>query len=184
MMRLALSLGVFLTLLLLPYLLKRLRRRTYPEGWVTAEEAAERRERAREKWADVEASQGGTLTEEQGAKAFSEIMEAGEMGFVDFQGIKLTITMPLAIRPIDRCVQFEEPLSRALGDQGVIRGGGSLMTEGDAGMEIQEVDIGVTVKDLDRGLPIIREVLKKQGAPKGTRIRQREPVEREFPLDG
>jgi len=177
-----LSVGIVLAALVLLLVWRQRRKRTYPEGWVTAEEAKRRQNRVKQKWAKVMKSQGGKLTKEQNTEAFMEMMSAGEMGFVDFKGTRLTIIIPLPIGPIDRCTQFEEPLIQALGDLGVIRGGGSFMQEKEGEMAIQDVDIGVVVKDLDRGLAIIRETLKTQGAPRGTRILQREPVEREFPL--
>jgi hypothetical protein len=174
--------GAIVFIVLLAVFLGRRRRQKHPEGWITAEEAAERQERMREKWADISAQQGGKLTEAQSTESFAEIMKAGEMGFVDYPGTSLTITMRLASGPIDRYVQFEEPLGRALGELGITRGGGSFRKRGPDGEEFQEFDIGVVVKDVDRGLAIIREVLKTQGAPKETRILQREPVERDFPL--
>jgi len=177
-----LSAGIVLAAVVLFLVWRQRRKRTYPEGWVTAEEAKRRQERVKQKWRKVMEEQGGELTDDQGYQSMMELMEAGEIGLVDFKGIRLTIIIPLSIGPIDRCTQFEDPLIRALGDSGVIRGGGSFMQEKEGQMAIQDVDIGVVVKDLDRGLAIIRETLKKQGAPPGTRILQRKPVEREFPL--
>ena len=177
-----LSVGIVLAALVLFLLWKERRQRKYPEGWVTAEEAKRRQDRVKQKWAKVMEAQGGQLTDDQGYELMMELLKAGEIGLVDFKGTRLTIIIPLPIGPIDRCTQFEDPLIRALGDLGVIRGGGSFIQEKEGQMAIQDVDIGVVVKDLDRGLAIIRETLKKQGAPPGTRILQREPVEREFKL--
>lgn len=179
---LVLSLAIVLAALVLFFVWKARRKPKYPEGWVTAEEAKRRQDRVKQKWGKVMAAQGGELTNDQGYELMMELMKAGEIGLVDFKGTRLTIIIPLPIGPIDRCTQFEDPLIRALGDLGVIRGGGSSMQEKEGQMAIQDVDIGVVVKDLDRGLAIIRETLKKQGAPPGMRILQREPVEREFPL--
>ena len=175
-----LSVGIVLTALVLYLVWRHRHGRTYPEGWVTPEEAERRTGRVQQKWAKVMEEQGGELSKEQSTQAMMELMEAERIGFVDCVGIHLTITMPLAIQPLDRCVQFETPLIEALGDLGTIHGGGSFMRGEE--MEIAEVDIGVDVKNLDRGLAIIRECLMKQGAPSGTRIRQREPEKREFAL--
>lgn len=99
------------------------------------------------------------------------------------KGYRLTITMLAPIQPIERGERFEEPLREALGNLGVVHGGGSLTKEIDGAMVITEVDIGVSVKDLERGLAIIRKCLKAQGAPKGTTIKQTQPTEGLYPLD-
>jgi len=110
------------------------------------------------------------------------------MGFVDYPGNPPDHHH--AARggdPLDRYVQFEEPLGRAPGGTGHHAGGGGSLPEagsrrdGDPG----EVDIGVVVKDVGPRLGHHPRGPQDAGArPKETRIRQREPVEKDYPLDG
>ena len=86
--------------------------------------------------------------------------------------VRLTISLPAPITPIERGERFEDPLAEALGDLGEVDGGGSLMTEEDGKMVIVESNIDVYVRDVPRSLAVIRRTLEKQGAPKGTTITQ------------
>jgi hypothetical protein len=86
-------------------------------------------------------------------------------------GHRLTITIPVSLGPIERLVRFEEPLTDALGDDGIVLGGGTAQEMVDGSMKIVEVDIGVRVRSLDEGLATIQACLKAQGAPARTTIR-------------
>lgn len=96
----------------------------------------------------------------------------------------LTVTIPGNIQPVERGARFADPLDRALraaalgeiGDEGTQMGvvGGRL--------GVIAANIEVTVSDLDRGLTLIRQVLKAAGAPAATTITQREPTVVVHPL--
>jgi hypothetical protein len=94
----------------------------------------------------------------------------------------LYVRIPGDIQPIDRGERFEDPLQAALDkeDLGEVTGGGSQMGEGKS-VEFCGLDVEVT--DRDRGLRLIREVMRRLGAPRGTVIEEYLPVFRELPLD-
>lgn len=98
-------------------------------------------------------------------------------------GYRLTITIPGAFSPIERYERFEGPLERELGALVIVHGGGTASEEVDGRLEISEVDIGLTVADFDRALPLIRACLRAQGAPQGTVIRRADAAETEYPLE-
>ena len=100
------------------------------------------------------------------AEFFVELAEAGRIGPPLIGDVRLNIEIPEPIGPVDRCVKYEDPLIQALGEFGCIAGGGTLAVDGES-----EALIGVTVKEFDRGLALVRECLKSRGAPKGTVIR-------------
>ena len=85
------------------------------------------------------------------------------------------------IQPMARGERFEDPLQAALNaqDLGEVTGGGSQMGEGNA-VEFCGLDVEVT--DHDRGLQLIREVMRRLGAPPGTVIEEYLPVYREHSL--
>lgn len=95
-------------------------------------------------------------------------------------GQRLTITIPRSIGAVERGDRFEDPLQDALGDRGIVHGGGSCSRENAEGLSIVEVDIGLTVADLDEALPVLRACLHAQGAPPNTTIRA--PDDREYRL--
>jgi hypothetical protein len=73
------------------------------------------------------------------------------------------------IEPLDRGERYEDPLMEVLEQQelGEVCGGGSMLSD-TSGIEF--VDIEIELNDLDSGLPIVREVLEAQGAPKGSQL--------------
>jgi hypothetical protein len=82
----------------------------------------------------------------------------------------VTATLWEPIQPLDRGDRYEDPLDEALGseDLGGTCGGGSQLSS-ECGIEF--VDIEIELRDLQRGLPVIRRVLEQQGAPKGSVLR-------------
>jgi len=92
------------------------------------------------------------------------------------------VRIPGDIQPIERGERFEDPLQAALDaeDLGEVTGGGSQMGEGKT-VEFCGLDIEVTGRD--RGLQIIREVMRRLDAPPGTVIEEYLPVFRELPVD-
>lgn len=74
------------------------------------------------------------------------------------------------IMPNDRGDRYEDPLDEVLEshDLGQVCGGGSQLSD-ECGIEY--VDIEIELNDIEKGVPIIREVLEEQGVPKGSLIR-------------
>jgi hypothetical protein len=159
-----------------------LRRRSPESGpWMSGEEAA----RKAAEWQKVH----GVTSGPEHVLSPQEKAELLEWGAKKTQAdiaagiVRLTISMPAPIQPVERGERFEEPLIDALGDLGEVDGGGSLLAEVDGKMVIQQADIEVYVKDVPKGLAVIRKCLKAQGAPKGTTITQYAPREVEYALD-
>ena len=92
------------------------------------------------------------------------------------------VRIPGDIQPIERGERFEDPLQAALAaeDLGEVTGGGSQMGEGKT-VEFCGLDVEVT--DRERGLQVIREVMRRLNAPPGTVIEEYLPVFRELSLD-
>ena len=92
------------------------------------------------------------------------------------------VRIPGNIQPIERGERFEDPLQAALEKEklGEVTGGGSQMGEGKT-VEFCGLDVEVT--DRDRGLRLIREVMRRLNAPPGTVIEEYLPSFRELPLD-
>lgn len=92
------------------------------------------------------------------------------------------VRIPGNIQPIERGERFEDPLQAALvaANLGEVTGGGSQMGEGKT-VEFCGLDVEVT--DRNKGLQIIRAVLRRLGAPAGTVIEEYLPIYRELPLD-
>jgi len=92
------------------------------------------------------------------------------------------VRIPGDIQPIERGERFEDPLQAALNaeDVGEVTGGGSQMGEGKT---VEFCGLDVEVIDRDRGLQIIRKVMRRLDAPCGTVIEECLPVFRELPLD-
>ncbi len=93
------------------------------------------------------------------------------------------VRIPGDIQPILRGERFEEPLQAALeaADLGEVSGGGSQLAG--RGKEIEFCGLDVEVTDRERGLSLIREVMHRLDAPRGTVIEEYLPVYRELPLD-
>src|SRR5262245_54587615 len=86
----------------------------------------------------------------------------------------LTILFRPAIQPLDRSC-FENEVQQALEDKGLVCGGGTAM-------DGEFSDISVAVADLDKGLRLIREVLRRCQAPQGTVIISGETERAEHPV--
>ena len=91
------------------------------------------------------------------------------------------VRIPGNIQPIERGERFEDPLQAALDKEklGEVTGGGSQMGEGKT---VEFCGLDVEVADRDRGLQIIREVMRRSDAPPGTVIEEYLPSFRELPL--
>ena len=96
---------------------------------------------------------------------------------------RFSITIYEDIRPLARGEKYEVPLQKALGESGVVIGGGSSMKEIDGKMVITDVGFSVRTKELEKGLGIIRKTLNAQQAPKNTKIKLTEPREEQYGLD-
>src|SRR5436853_7197964 len=92
------------------------------------------------------------------------------------------VRIPGNIQPIERGERYEDPLQAALAaeDFGEVTGGGSQMGEGKT-VEFCGLDVEVT--DRERGLCVIRQVMRRLNAPPGTVIEEYLPVFRELSLD-
>jgi hypothetical protein len=85
----------------------------------------------------------------------------------------LRIFLPADIDPIERGDRIEDPLDRALrkaGRLGRCDGGETGMTVSDRGVEVVGVEVFLSVTDLRRAVPVIRDVLAEADAPAGTLV--------------
>lgn len=82
----------------------------------------------------------------------------------------VTATLWEPIEPIDRGERYEDPLQAALepDELGVVTGGGSQLT--DEG-EIANVDLDLSLANLDAALELAKRVLEEAGAPRGSELR-------------
>jgi len=92
------------------------------------------------------------------------------------------VRIPANIGPLDRGDRYEDPLQQALlaDDLGEITGGGSQLGEGTS---IAFCGLDVVVRDRDRGLMVIRRVMRELGAPSDTIIEEYLPRYYEHPLE-
>jgi hypothetical protein len=100
-------------------------------------------------------------------------LDAEETGMTE----ALTITIPGSIEPMERHDLYGGPLGKALwraGRVGRVVGGGTAMSLRN-GCEIEGCDLDVDVKDLERGLAVIRDVLVQTPAPRGTTVYRLDP---------
>lgn len=97
---------------------------------------------------------------------------------------RLTVTIPGNTQPLERGARFADPLDQALkaAALGEIGDEGTQMGVIDGRLGIIAADIEVMVSDLERGLTLIRQVLRAAGAPAATTITQREPTVTVHPL--
>ena len=93
------------------------------------------------------------------------------------------VRIPGDIQPMERGERFDDPLQAALEteDLGEVSGGGSQLAG--RGKEIEFCGLDVEVTDRERGLQVIRDVMRRLGAPPGTVIEEYLPVFRELSLD-
>ena len=91
------------------------------------------------------------------------------------------IRIPENVQPIERGERYEDPLQAALDaeDLGKITGGGSQMGDGTS---IDFCGIDVEVYERERGLALIRSVMRSLGASPHTIIEEYLPTYREHPL--
>ena len=98
---------------------------------------------------------------------------------------RLTVTIPGNIQPLERGARFADPLDQALkaAALGEIGDEGTQMGVVDGRLGVVAADVEVHVSDLDRGLTLVRQVLKAAGAPPATTITQHEPTVVVHPLE-
>ena len=91
------------------------------------------------------------------------------------------VRIPEDVQPIERSERYEDPLQVALDaeDLGEVTGGGSQMGEGTS---IAFCGLDVEVRDRDKGLALIRLVMRKLSAPTATIIEEYLPTYREHAL--
>ena len=92
------------------------------------------------------------------------------------------VRIPGDIQPLERGDRFEDPLQKALEaeDLGNVTGGGSQMGEGST---VEFCGLDIVLRDRERGLELIRSVMRRLGAPHDTVIEEFLPTYRELPLD-
>ena len=83
---------------------------------------------------------------------------------------RVTINLPGEIGPLDRGVRFEDPLGEALGTRDSIVGGGSKLGPKDDRLVPIAAEIEIKLTNRENGLAVVREILKRQGAPAGTKL--------------
>jgi hypothetical protein len=93
------------------------------------------------------------------------------------------VRIPGNIQPVERGERFEDPLQAALDAEnlGEVSGGGSQLAGRGKGIEFCGMDVEVI--DRDRGLHLIREVMRRLDAPPGTIIEEYLPTFRELSID-
>ena len=91
------------------------------------------------------------------------------------------VRIPEDVQPLERGERYEDPLQAALNleELGEVTGGGSQMGEG---KNIAFCGLDVEVWDRDKGLALIRSVMKRLNAPSDTVIEEYLPTYREHPL--
>jgi len=91
------------------------------------------------------------------------------------------IRVPGDVGPLERGHRYEEPLQQTLSaeDIGEVTGGGSQMGEGKS---IAFCGLDVVVRDRERGLALIRAVMRRLNAPSDTVIEEYIPSYFEHPL--
>jgi hypothetical protein len=89
-------------------------------------------------------------------------------------GLFVAVHIPQGLNPLERTARYEEPLGRALQARGLgdVSGGGSQMgsPRADGTHDLISVDIDVDLTDAARGLPVLREELRKLHPPPGTQL--------------
>ena len=91
------------------------------------------------------------------------------------------VRIPGDIQPLERGARYEDPLQAALKgeDLGEVIGGGSQMG---TGKNVVFCGLDIEVHDRDRGLALIRSVMRRLGAPPDTVIEEYLPNYREHTL--
>ena len=102
--------------------------------------------------------------------------DAQERGNVFFY-----VRIPEDVQPIERGERYEDPLQAALNaeDLGEVTGGGSQMGEEKS---IAFCGLDVEVRDRDKGLALLRSVMRRLNAPSDTIIEEYLPTYREHSL--
>src|SRR5262245_39671861 len=86
--------------------------------------------------------------------------------------VPLLVRIPADVDPMERGERFEDPINRALrqgGRLGRVTGGGTEMRLGGRRF-VTGCYLDVDLKDLERGLPILRQALLDADIPRGTRV--------------
>ena len=99
------------------------------------------------------------------------------------------VRVPEALQPLERGTKYEDPLHEALqrGGHGEVTGGGSSLSDPDANgkRHIEWVGLDIELRDLERGLPVLKSELVRLDAPRGTVLEyERGGVAVEEPLIG
>jgi hypothetical protein len=91
------------------------------------------------------------------------------------------VRIPEDLQPLARGDRYEDPLQEALAaaDIGEVTGGGSQLGEGTS---IEYCGIDVVVRQRDRGLELIRSVMRRLRAPRATVVEEYLPSYREHPV--
>jgi hypothetical protein len=91
------------------------------------------------------------------------------------------VRIPQDVQPLARGDRYEDALHAALleANLGQVTGGGSQLGEGNT---IEYCGLDVVVTDRDRGLDLIRSVMRRLGAPPDTLIEEYLPTYREHAL--
>ncbi|MBN8248809.1 MAG: hypothetical protein J0L84_15390 [Verrucomicrobia bacterium] len=84
------------------------------------------------------------------------------------------VRIPEDLLPIARGERYEDPLQDALDAEGLgeVTGGGSQLGDGNL---IEYCGVDLVVRDRDRGLELIRSVMRRLGAPRTTVIEEHLP---------
>ena len=93
------------------------------------------------------------------------------------------IRIPEDLLPIERGDRYEDPLQDALEAEGIgeVTGGGSQLGEGTS---VEYCGIDIVVRQRDKGLELIRSVMRRQGAPRATVIEEYLPIYQEHSVYG
>jgi hypothetical protein len=90
------------------------------------------------------------------------------------------VRIPESLEPLERAEKYEDPLEESLTSSGfgALTGGGAMLSAPDAygHREIEWCGIDIDLFNFDAGLELIRNELKRLGAPEGTML--------EYTLDG
>ena len=88
-------------------------------------------------------------------------------------GLFVSVRIPESLMPLQRGQKYEVPLEETLGKRhlGELLGGGSQLGEKkpDGTHDVKFVSLDIELKDAN-GLPVLRQELKRLGAPEGTTL--------------
>lgn len=91
---------------------------------------------------------------------------------------RLVAQINARVGPMDRYELFEEPLTEALGENGEVTGGGTMMGEDG---EIEYCDVDICLPQATEGLvELLVSLFEEAGAPKGSKLLDGEQEVRQF----